>query len=35
MSLLKDLGVHIFKAGGTPVIDLRTYILTVGGLVES
>jgi DMSO/TMAO reductase YedYZ molybdopterin-dependent catalytic subunit len=34
MSLLKDLGIPIFKAGGMPVIDLRTYILTVGGLVK-
>ena len=34
MSLLKDLGVPIFKAGGMPVIDLHTYILSVGGMVK-
>ena len=34
MSILKELGVPIFKAGGIPTIDLRTYILSVGGLVE-
>ncbi len=34
MSVLKDLGVPIFKAGGMPTIDLRRYGLFVGGLVE-
>ena len=34
MSSLKDLGVPVFKAGGMPAIDLRTYVLSVGGLVE-
>jgi DMSO/TMAO reductase YedYZ molybdopterin-dependent catalytic subunit len=34
MSILKELGVPIFKAGGIPTIDLRAYILSVGGLVE-
>ena len=34
MNLLKDLGVPIFKAGGMPVIDLHTYILSIGGMVE-
>jgi len=34
MSVLKDLGVPIFKAGGMPTIDLRRYGLSVGGLVE-
>jgi len=34
MSILKDLGVPIFKAGGMPAIDLRTYRLSVGGLVK-
>ena len=34
MSILRELGVPIFKAGGVPTIDLRTYVLTVGGLVE-
>jgi DMSO/TMAO reductase YedYZ molybdopterin-dependent catalytic subunit len=34
MSILKELGVPIFKAGGMPTIDLRTYTLSVGGLVE-
>jgi DMSO/TMAO reductase YedYZ molybdopterin-dependent catalytic subunit len=34
MSVLKDLGVPAFKAGGMPTIDLRTYVLSVGGLVK-
>ena len=34
MSILKDLGVPVFKAGGMPTIDLRTHVLSVGGLVE-
>jgi DMSO/TMAO reductase YedYZ molybdopterin-dependent catalytic subunit len=34
MSILKDLGVPVFKAGGMPVIDLQTYVLSVGGMVE-
>jgi len=34
MSILKDLGVPAFKAGGMPVIDLQNYFLFVGGLVE-
>src|SRR4030042_2285263 len=34
MSILKDLGVPVFKAGGMPMIDLKTYRLSVGGLVE-
>jgi DMSO/TMAO reductase YedYZ molybdopterin-dependent catalytic subunit len=34
MSILKDLGVPVFKAGGMPAIDLQTYILSVGGLVK-
>ena len=34
MSILKDLGVPVFKAGGIPAIDLRTYVLSVGGLLE-
>jgi len=33
MSVLKDLGVPIFKAGGIPAIDLRTYVLSAGGLL--
>ena len=34
MSILKDLGVPAFKAGGMPTIDLQTYVLSVGGLVK-
>ena len=34
MSLLKDHGVPVFKAGGMPVIDLQNYSLSVGGLVK-
>jgi DMSO/TMAO reductase YedYZ molybdopterin-dependent catalytic subunit len=34
MSLLKDLGVPAFKAGGMPAMDLQHYSLFVGGLVE-
>ena len=34
MSILRDLGAPIFKAGGMPAIDLRTYVLSVGGLVN-
>jgi len=34
MSILKDLDVPIFKAGGMPAIDLMNYVLLVGGLVK-
>jgi DMSO/TMAO reductase YedYZ molybdopterin-dependent catalytic subunit len=34
MSILKDLNVPAFKAGGMPVIDLPNYSLSVGGLVK-
>ena len=34
MSILKDLDVPAFKAGGMPVIDLQKYYLSVGGLVK-
>lgn len=34
MSILRELGVPIFKAGGMPKIDLHSYALIVGGLVE-
>ncbi len=34
MSLLKDLGVPAFKAGGMPMIDLQNYSLSVRGLVK-
>jgi len=34
MSILKDLGVPVFKAGGMPKIELPTYVLLVGGLVK-
>jgi len=34
MSILKDLGVPGFKAGGMPAIDLSNYFLFVGGLVK-
>jgi DMSO/TMAO reductase YedYZ molybdopterin-dependent catalytic subunit len=34
VSILKDLGVPVFKAGGMPTVDLRTYCLSVKGLVE-
>jgi DMSO/TMAO reductase YedYZ molybdopterin-dependent catalytic subunit len=34
MSILKELGVPVFKAGGMPTVDLRTYTLSVGGWVE-
>jgi DMSO/TMAO reductase YedYZ molybdopterin-dependent catalytic subunit len=34
MSILKDLGVPVFKAGGMPTIDLSTYILSIEGLVQ-
>ncbi len=34
MSVLKDLGVPIFKAGGMPAIDLKTFSLRIGGGVE-
>lgn len=30
MSILRDLGVPIFKAGGMPTIDPRHYELSVG-----
>ena len=33
MSILKDLEVPVFKAGGMPTIDPRGYSLFVGGLV--
>ena len=34
MSILKNLGVPAFKAGGMPTINIQTYILSVGGLVR-
>jgi DMSO/TMAO reductase YedYZ molybdopterin-dependent catalytic subunit len=34
MSALKDLGVPVFKAGGMPTIDIQTYVLSIGGLIE-
>ena len=34
MSILKDLDVPVFKAGGMPAIDLTNYVLLVGGLVK-
>ncbi len=34
MSVLKDLRVPTFKAGGQPEIDLRTYFFFIGGLIE-
>lgn len=34
MSILKDLGVPVFNAGGMPKADLETYILSVGGMVK-
>jgi len=34
MSILNDLGVPIFKAGGMPTIDLVTYVLSAGGMVK-
>ena len=34
MSILKDLGVPAFKAGGMPAIELQSYSLFVGGLVK-
>jgi DMSO/TMAO reductase YedYZ molybdopterin-dependent catalytic subunit len=34
MSLLKVLGVPVFKAGGMPKIDLQTYSLSVDGRVD-
>jgi DMSO/TMAO reductase YedYZ molybdopterin-dependent catalytic subunit len=34
MSILKDLDVPIFKAGGMLAIDLKNYVLSVGGLVK-
>ncbi len=34
MSILKDLRVPVFKAGGMPAIDVQTYVLSVGGLVK-
>jgi DMSO/TMAO reductase YedYZ molybdopterin-dependent catalytic subunit len=34
MSILKDLDVPIFKAGGMPAIDLKNYVLLVGGLAK-
>ncbi len=35
MSILKNLGVPAFKAGGMPTINIQTYILSVGGLVKA
>jgi DMSO/TMAO reductase YedYZ molybdopterin-dependent catalytic subunit len=34
MSILKELGVPIFKAGGMLTIDLQTYVFLVRGMVE-
>lgn len=34
MSILKELKVPAFKAGGQPEIDLRTYFLSIGGLIK-
>lgn len=34
MSLLKELRVPVFKAGGMPVMDSLTYSLSVGGRVK-
>ena len=34
MSILKDLNVPAFKAGGMPMIDLPDYSLSVGGLIK-
>jgi len=34
MTILKDLGVPIFKAGGMPTVDLSAYVLSVEGLVK-
>ncbi len=34
MTILRDLGVPIFKAGGMPTVDLSAYLLSVGGLVK-
>jgi len=34
MSILKELKAPVFKAGGMPSIDLRTYRLFVGGMVR-
>ncbi len=34
MSILKELGVPIFKAGGMPTISLESYRLSVGGRVR-
>jgi DMSO/TMAO reductase YedYZ molybdopterin-dependent catalytic subunit len=34
VSVLKDLAVPVFKAGGMPVINLEKYSLFVGGLVK-
>ena len=34
MSILKELRAPVFKAGGMPPIDLKTYILSLNGLVK-
>lgn len=34
MSILRELGVPVFKAGGMPMIDLSTYVLSVTGFVK-
>ncbi len=34
MSILRELGVPVFDAGGMPKIDLSTYILSVGGIAR-
>jgi DMSO/TMAO reductase YedYZ molybdopterin-dependent catalytic subunit len=34
MSILKDLGIPVFKAGGMPRIDLQNYSLSVEGFVK-
>jgi DMSO/TMAO reductase YedYZ molybdopterin-dependent catalytic subunit len=34
MSILKNLQVPAFRAGGMPMIDVQTYVLSVGGLVK-
>jgi DMSO/TMAO reductase YedYZ molybdopterin-dependent catalytic subunit len=34
VSTLKDLRVPAFKAGGMPMIDVKTYVLSVEGLVK-
>jgi DMSO/TMAO reductase YedYZ molybdopterin-dependent catalytic subunit len=34
MSILKDLRVPVFRAGGMPAIDISSYLLWVGGLAK-